>query len=293
MTESFDPSRTGAPKPLQPLSIDVVSIQSQVIYGRVGNSVAVPALHAHGLDVAAVPTVLFSNTPHYPTLHGGPLPVEWFGGYLEDLAARGALRQLCAILVGYLGNPEQAAVLSRWLGQVQTERPEVQVIVDPVIGDHDHGVYVAPGLAEACRELLLPQAHGLTPNGFELERLTGCAGRSLDEVIAAARTLLVGRLQWVVVTSAAPHVWTPGEMQIAVVTRDEARVVRHPRIAASPKGTGDLFSAELTAHLLAGFPLFEAATQACQRTVAAVERTGRAHCAELLLPEPPPSSPTE
>ncbi|WP_406625201.1 pyridoxine/pyridoxal/pyridoxamine kinase [Acidovorax sp. SDU_ACID1] len=286
MTESFDPSRTGHQPPLQPLPIDVVSIQSQVVYGRVGNSLAVPVLHAHGLNVAAVPTVLFSNTPHYPTLHGGPLPVEWFAGYLEDLKARGALRQLRAILVGYLGSPEQATVLSQWIDEVRVERPELRVIVDPVIGDHDHGVYVAPGLADACRQLLLPRAYGLTPNGFELEYLTRHAAGSLEDVVVAARNVLVGQLQWVVVTSAAPDAWAPGEMQIAIITRDEARTIRHPRIEASPKGTGDLFSAELCAHLLAGFPLFEAAERACRRTVAVVDRTNMVRSAELLLPQP-------
>lgn len=78
------------PQALAPLPIDVVSIQSQVVYGQVGNSVAVPVFNGFGLRVAAVPTVVLSNTPHYPSMHGGAVPLDWFEGYLADLGARGA-----------------------------------------------------------------------------------------------------------------------------------------------------------------------------------------------------------
>lgn len=104
MTKDSSPSS-------RPLSVDVVSVQSQVVYGRVGNNAAIPTLEALGLSVAAVPTVVLSNIPHYPTMHGGALPIEWFDGYLQDLSARGALHALRAILVGYLGNPAQAQAL--------------------------------------------------------------------------------------------------------------------------------------------------------------------------------------
>src|SRR5690606_41829419 len=106
--------------PSLPLSLDVVSVQSQVIYGRVGNNVAIPTLEALSLSVAAGPTVVFSNTPHYPTMHGGALPVEWFDGYLRDLSARGGLQVLRAILIGYLGNPRQADALASWIRQQLT-----------------------------------------------------------------------------------------------------------------------------------------------------------------------------
>lgn len=269
---------------LQPIPIDVVSVQSQVVYGHVGNSVALPTLRAHGLNVAAVPTVLLSNTPHYPTMHGGAVPTEWFEGYLHDLSARGALRHLRAILVGYMGNAEQVAVLSRWIDQIRAELPSVQVIVDPVIGDDDHGIYVAQDLAQVSRELLLPRAHGLTPNGFELRYLSGQAAASVEQVAAAARSLLTDHMRWVVVTSAAPASWNRTEMQLAVVTRDSTQIVSHPRVAVSPKGTGDMFSAELTARLLAGNPLAEAVIGASDHVVAALELTRSVHCAELRLP---------
>lgn len=192
------------PTVLQPLSLDVVSVQSQVIYGRVGNNVAVPALEALGFSVAAVPTVVFSNTPHYPTMHGGALLTEWFEGYLQDLSARGALHALRAILFGYLGNPRQADALARWARALLKERAGLRIVIDPVIGDQDHGIYVDPCLVDTYRRDLLPLADGLTPNSFELAHLTGLAVNDVESVVAAARTLLTGRTQWVAVTSAAP-----------------------------------------------------------------------------------------
>jgi pyridoxine kinase len=271
---------------LQPLALDLVSVQSQVVYGRVGHNVALPTLQALGLSVAAVPTVLLSNTPHYPTVHGGALPLAWFDGYLRDLDARGALHALRAILVGYLGSAQQADVLARWMQQLLDTRSTLRVVVDPVLGDHDHGLYVAPGLREAYRSGLLPLADGLTPNGFELAQLTGLAVDEVDGVVAAARTLLTGRTQWVAVTSAAPASWAPDEMLVVLVSRTQVTLVRHPRIAIAPKGTGDLFCAALTGHWLQGMPLPQAVARACSLVVQALRHTQQAGCAELLLPPP-------
>ena len=229
------PAAAGPASALRPLVIDVVSVQSQVVYGRVGNNVAVPALQAQGLAVAAVPTVVLSNTPHYPSIHGGALPVDWFQGYLSDLSARGALGQLRAVLTGYLGGPEQAQALGRWIGALVAERPALRVVVAPVLGDEDHGEYVAPGMADAYRRHLLPLADGLTPNGFELARLTDLPVGTFDDVVAAARTLLTDRTQWIAVTSAAPATLAPGEMQVALVTRTQA----HPPSAHRRRAQGD------------------------------------------------------
>ncbi|ALM82380.1 pyridoxine/pyridoxal/pyridoxamine kinase [Bordetella sp. N] len=282
--DGFDPTLSGTAAPLLPLPIDVVSVQSQVVYGRVGNNVALPALAGLGLTTAAVPTVAFSNTPHYPTIHGGAIPIEWFEGYLRDLFARDALGHLRAILAGYMGSVEQVRALGAWIEQVVAARPDVQVVVDPVIGDYDSGEYVSPGMVDAYRKHLLALADGMTPNGFELQRLTGQAGADIAEVAAAARTLLVGRMQWVTVTSAAPMTWAPGEMAVAVVTRDRYEVFKHPRIEATPKGTGDLFSAAVTGRLVTGSTIFEAVAAACDQVVAALRLTFDARSAELLLP---------
>ncbi len=204
--------------------------------------------------------------------------------YLEDLSARGALQSLKAVLAGYLGSPAQATALARWVAQQLAQHPGLRVVIDPVMGDHDHGIYVDPRMAGAYRERLMPLAHGLTPNGFELAHLTGRPVHDVEHVVAAARSLLTDHTEWVAVTSAAPDTWAAGEMKVVLVTRTRSKVIRHPRIDASPKGTGDLFSAALTGHWLSGASLPQAATKACRQVVQALRRTQQAQCAELLLP---------
>lgn len=267
-----------------PLALDVVSVQSQVVYGRVGNNVAIPTLEALGLSTAAVPTVVFSNTPHYPTMHGGALPEEWFEGYLNDLSARDALRTLRAVLSGYLGNPEQAQSVARWIRTLPGEPSGLRIVVDPVLGDQDCGLYVDPSMVDAYRSELLPLADGLTPNGFELAQLTGMPTNDVNAVVVAARSLLTARTRWVAVTSAAPASCTDDQMQVILVTRTQVEVITHPRIDIAPKGTGDLFCAGLTGNLLNGTDLLLATQRACELVMQALHLTRMAHSAELLLP---------
>lgn len=273
--------------PLKTLPIDVISVQSQVVYGCVGNSIAIPTLQRMGLITAAVPTVMFSNTPHYPTLFGGVVPDEWFKGYLQGLDDRGASQQAQAILVGYMGGPSQASILAEWLAQQAAAQPHRLVIIDPVIGDYDTGIYVDPRMTKAYIDTLLPQAQGMTPNAFELEQLTGLPVATLDQAIAAARTLLTGNTRWVVVTSVAPV--SDGQasagMRVLMVTRETQQLFSHPQIDIAPKGTGDLFSAALTGYLLQQQPLPQAIEHAYLDVIAALERTRQHGYGELLLVE--------
>jgi len=277
------PSKLAVP-PAGERLIDIISIQSQVAWGNVGNNIAVQVLQALGLQVAPVPTVVLSNAPHYPSMHGGPVPLDWFEGILDDLEARQVATRALRVQVGYLGSPAQGRVLAGWLDRMQALNPHLQVQIDPVMGDHDSGLYTDPALLPVWRDHLLSRAQGLTPNHFELEQLTGRTLCTLDDCIEAAQGLLGGRTEWVVVTSAAPSECTPGRVTLALVTAAGHEVMEHDAIDHPVKGVGDLFAALISGRVMGGLTLDGAVRRACDDVVA-VLRDGKARgWQELALP---------
>jgi pyridoxine kinase len=228
--------------------VNVLSIQSTVTYGRVGNRAAVFALERLGHEVWPIDTVAFSNHPAHGGFRGRVVPAAEVSALVEGLDARGVLGRCAAVLSGYLGDPETAAVVADAVARVRAANPAALYCCDPVIGEVGRGVYVQDGIADAFRERLVRLADVVTPNPFELELLTGVAPSTREGARAAARALTGtagqgGRGPALVVATGLRWPEAPGELAVIAATRTAAWLVRHPRRAVRVWGTGDAFAA--------------------------------------------------
>jgi pyridoxine kinase len=227
----------------------VISIQSQVAYGHVGNSAAVFPMQMHGIDVTAVPTTLLSNRPGYPTIRGRVLDAAVVADLLLGVEERGAVETCRMILSGYLGSAEIAAVVADFVARAKARNPKLTYCCDPVLGDRDRGLFVHADIPPLVRDLLCPLADIITPNHFEFEWLCGTRASTTDQMIALAQGLLARGPSTIIVTSAELADTPDDEIETVAIeqTQDGLKAwrVRTPKLPINPSGTGDLFASLL------------------------------------------------
>jgi len=263
--------------------MSVISIQSQVAFGHVGNSAAVFPMQMHGIDVIAVPTTLLSNRPGYPTIRGRVLDAPLVADLLLGVEERGALDTCRMILSGYLGSSEIAAVIADFVARAKARHPNLIYCCDPVLGDRDRGLFVRAGIPPLVRDLLCPLADIITPNHFEFEFLCGAKVTAIDQVIAQARILRGPST--VVVTSAELADTPAGEIETLAVERSKAWRVRTPKLPISPNGTGDLFAALFASARVLGSDTPDALAHAASAIFAVLERTAATGTEEMRIVE--------
>jgi pyridoxine kinase len=261
----------------------VISIQSQVAFGHVGNSAAVFPLQMHGIEVIAVPTTLLSNRPGYPTVRGRVLDAQLVADLLLGVEERGALDTCRMILSGYLGSPGIAAVVADFVARAKARHPKLIYCCDPVLGDRDRGLFVHAGIPPLVRDLLCPLADIITPNHFEFEYLSGEKVTAIDQAIAQARALRGPST--VVVTSAELLGKPAGEIETLAIERSRAWRVRTPQLPISPNGTGDLFAALFASARVLGSATPEALSHAASAIFAVLERTAVSGSEEMRIVE--------
>ena len=263
--------------------MNVISIQSQVAWGHVGNSAAVFPLQLHGIDVTAVPTTLLSNRPGYPTIRGRVLEAPLVADLLRGIEERGAVDACDMILSGYLGSPEIAAVVADFVISAKARNPSLLYCCDPVLGDRDRGLFVQADIPSVVRDRLCPLADIITPNHFEFEYLAGAKAATSGEMIAQAQTLLARGPSTVVITSAELPETPDGEIEIVAVERAQGWRVRAPKLPISPSGTGDLFAALFAAARVQGKATPAALGHAASAIFAVLERTASEGTEEMRI----------
>lgn len=218
----------------------ILSINSHVAYGRVGNAVSVFALQRMGRDVWPVHTTLLSNHPGHGRPRGPVVAPAAVREQIAGLAEIGVLGRCDAVLSGYLGDAGSAAAVAEAVGLVKAANPAALYLCDPVIGDLEAGQYVADAIRAAIAQTLMPIADIATPNTFELGVLAGVAPpATLKQAMAAAERLAPAT----VIATGLPV--ADGKIATLACTPDGALSVQTPRLgfARRPDGAGDLFAA--------------------------------------------------
>jgi pyridoxine kinase len=232
--------------------VSILSIQSSVAYGHVGNSAAVFPLQRLGIEVWPVITVHFSNHTGYGQWRGPLLAAEDLREVITGIEERGVLGRCEAVLSGYQGAEDVGAVVLDAVERVKAANGTAVYCCDPVMGDTGRGFFVRPGIPEFMRDQVIPAADIATPNHFELDFLTGRPERTgtLDEVLAAVDTLRAMGPGTVLVTSLVHD--GMGEDTLEMLAADEtgAWLVSTPLLPVSVNGAGDLTAALFLAHLL-------------------------------------------
>jgi pyridoxine kinase len=268
--------------------MNVISIQSQVAYGHVGNSAAVFPIQMHGIDVIAVPTTLLSNRPGYRTIRGRVLEAQLVADLLLGIEERGAVESASMILSGYLGSAAIADVVADFVTRAKARNPALLYACDPVLGDRDRGLFVREDIPLLVRDRLCPLADIITPNHFEFDWLCGAQAKRIDQVIAQARTLHSRGPKTVVITSAELTDAPSGEIETLAVEASHAWRVRTPRLPISPNGTGDLFAALFVASRVRGADTPQALSHAASAIFAVLELTAARGTEEMRIVDSAP-----
>jgi len=232
--------------------MNVLSIQSHVVYGHVGNSAAVFPMQRLGFGVWPIHTVHFAHHTGYGAPRGEVFTPALIDASVAGLAERGALARCDAALSGYVGAPETGAAVLRAVAVVKAANPRALYCCDPVMGDVGRGIFVRDGVPGFFKERALAVADVITPNHFELELLAGREARD-HSALRAALAHVLGRGPGCALATSLVTAETPeGFLDMAACDARGLYLLRTPRLDASFHGAGDVTAALFLAHLLRG-----------------------------------------
>ena len=263
--------------------MNIVSIQSHVAYGHVGNSAAVFPLQRMGVEVWPIHTVQFSNHTGYGKWQGRVFDAGLIRELVGGIEQRGCLGECDGVLSGYMGEADIGAAILDAVATVKRANPSAKYCCDPVIGDAGRGVFVREGVAQFMKAKAVPAADIITPNQFELDYLTGQQSRRLADALGAVKAAHVLGPRAVLVTSL--HVDDTPEDAIDMLVSDDAGRfrLRTPRLNMIVNGAGDAMAALFFAHYLRSGKIGEALSRAGSAIFGVLAKTAELGAPEIQL----------
>ncbi len=240
------------------MTTTILSIQSHVAYGHVGNSASVFPMQRLGVEVWPVHTVNFSNHTGYGAWRGPLMDPADVADVVTGIGEREAFAEIDAILSGYQGGEGIGVTILEAVAKVKAANPEAIYACDPVMGNEASGCFVHESIPVLLREKVVPHADLITPNQFELGFLTGTEPHTLEETLASVdRAREIGP-STILVTSVLRPDRPEGTIEMLACHEDEAWIVRTPHLPLKANGSGDVTAALFTSHWVRTHSLEEA-----------------------------------
>jgi pyridoxine kinase len=264
-------------------AMNLLSIQSHVAYGHVGNSAAVFPLQRMGVEVWPIHTVQFSNHTGYGNWQGQVFDARTIREVIGGIEQRGVLGECDGVLSGYMGGVDVGAAVLDAVATVKRANPSARYACDPVIGDAGRGIFVARGIPEFMKERAVPAADIITPNQFELDYLAGRESKTLADVLAAVMIVYDLGPRAILVTSL--HTEDTPEETIDLLASDATGRfhLRTPKLPLVVNGAGDAIAALFFAHYLRSGKIDEALSRAGSAIFGVLTKTAQAGADEIQL----------
>ena len=261
----------------------ILSIQSHVAYGHVGNAAAVFPLERIGVEVWPIHTVQFSNHTGYGSWKGRVFDAGMIGELVAGIEQRGVLGECDGILSGYMGSADIGAAILDAVATVKRANPSARFCCDPVIGDVGRGIFVSEGIPEFMKTRAVPAADLITPNQFELDYLSKRASGSLCQARDAVKAIHDMGPRAILVTSL--HTQDTPQDCIDLLASDGGRcfMVRTPRLPLVVNGAGDAIAALFFAHYLRTAEIAEALSRASSAIFGVLAKTVESGKQEIQL----------
>jgi len=263
--------------------MNLLSIQSHVVYGHVGNDAAVFPLQRLGVEVWPIHTVQFSNHTGYGAWRGEVFGAEAIGNVMQGIEERSVLPSCDGVLSGYMGSAGIGAAILDAVDRVKAANKNALYCCDPVIGDIGRGIFVRPGIPEFMRERAVPAADIVTPNQFELDLLSGLTSKTVAEAINACGALQAMGPRTVLVTSLHVEETPKDSIDLMAFGPDGGFRVRTPLLDLSVNGAGDMIAALFFFHALKSNSTAQALSLAASSVFGILKKTFDSSAREIVL----------